>query len=364
MFRFLKKNKQKTISALKAQIQVCLDDHFALDEIKDAPMIEMPNPGHAVIALEIDANQAQTLEPSRQKAEQSIAAIHGIKQAQIIFTAQHRAPPAKQTPPPGNTPANQTPQAIPHVKHIILVASGKGGVGKSTIAASLALALSKTDQSVGLLDADIYGPSLPKMLGIQGQKPDGTQGKIIPIKTHGIKAMSIGLMMDDSKAALIWRGPIVQRALMQMLQDVEWGTAEQPLDILIIDTPPGTGDIHLSLAQKVNVNGGIIVSTPQDIALIDARKGIEMFKKVGIPVIGLIENMSTHICTNCGHEEHIFGHGGAKKEAKALNIPFLGEIPLAASIRQNSDEGKPEITPQITAIAQTITANFKDDPTS
>ena len=227
------------------------------------------------------------------------------------------------------------------IKQIIAVASGKGGVGKSTVAMNLAVALAKSGLSTGLLDADIYGPSVPKMSGLEGQRPQQNEaGKLVPLSAFGLKVMSIGFMLDN-EAPLVWRGPMVQTAVYQMLRDVEWGTAEKPLDVLIVDMPPGTGDAQLTLAQKVPVTGAVIVSTPQDIALIDARKAVKMFEKVGVKIFGLIENMSTHVCSNCGHEEHIFGHGGAKSEAEKLGVPFLGEIPLSIGIRKNSDEGKP-----------------------
>jgi ATP-binding protein involved in chromosome partitioning len=227
------------------------------------------------------------------------------------------------------------------IKNIIAVASGKGGVGKSTVAMNLAIALAKVRKSVGLLDADIYGPSVPKMSGLEGQRPkQNDDGKLVPLSAHGLKIMSIGFMLQN-EAPLVWRGPMVQTAVYQMLRDVEWGTNENPLDVLIVDMPPGTGDAQLTLAQKVPVTGAVIVSTPQDIALIDARKAVAMFQKVNVKILGLIENMSTHVCSNCGHEEHIFGHGGAKREAEKLGVPFLGEIPLDAKIRAHSDEGKP-----------------------
>ncbi|MBL4805452.1 MAG: Mrp/NBP35 family ATP-binding protein, partial [Alphaproteobacteria bacterium] len=203
-----------------------------------------------------------------------------------------------------------------------------------------ARALSKTGLSIGLLDADIYGPSQPKLMGLEGQKPEMSEdNKLIPPQADGIKTMSIGYMVDADKA-LVWRGPMVQSAIYQMFRDVEWASGDALLDVLIVDMPPGTGDAQLTLAQKIPVTGAIIVSTPQDLALADARKAIEMFGAVDVPVLGLIENMSTHICSNCGHEEHIFGHGGAKAEAARLGIPFLGEVPLSADIRTQSDAGQ------------------------
>lgn len=227
---------------------------------------------------------------------------------------------------------------MPNVKDIIAVSSGKGGVGKSTVAINLALAIAKTGKKVGLLDADIYGPSIPRLAGVQTAKAekDTEDGRLAPIEAHGLKLMSMGFLVDES-APMIWRGPMVQSALLQMVRDVAW----DGLDVLVIDMPPGTGDIHLTLAQRVPLSGGVVVSTPQDIALIDARKGLEMFRKVAVPVLGIIENMSYYCCPNCGHREDIFGHGGAKTEAEKLGVPFLGEIPLHGKIRELSDLGTP-----------------------
>jgi ATP-binding protein involved in chromosome partitioning len=193
---------------------------------------------------------------------------------------------------------------------------------------------------VGLLDADIYGPSVPRLSGIANRKPEMKDGKLQPLEAHGLKLMSMGFLVEEEKP-MIWRGPMVQTALYQMMRDVEWGSDENPLDVLVVDMPPGTGDAQLTMAQKVPLAGAVIVSTPQDLALIDARKAIEMFRKTNVPVLGIIENMSTYICSNCGHEEHIFGHGGAKAEAEKLGVPFLGEIPLRADIREQSDAGVP-----------------------
>lgn len=302
------------------------------------PLVQISDAGEAFIALEVDPKHGAALEGLRQQVEENAAGVDGITRAQAVLTAQQKSqadPQAAQHKPP-----RQGPVALPHVKRVILIASGKGGVGKSTVTANLAHALCAQGQHVGLMDADIYGPSQPRMMGVEGQKPDGTQGHITPPAAYGIKVMSIGLMVDEN-AALIWRGPIVQKALMQLLFDVQWGTAEAPLDTLLIDLPPGTGDVQLTLAQKIKIDGAVIVSTPQDIALIDARRAVAMFEKTAIPVLGLIENMSTHICSQCGHEDPIFGHGGARAEADRLGVPFLGDIPLSAGIRMDSDAGKP-----------------------
>ena len=227
---------------------------------------------------------------------------------------------------------------IPGVKNIVAVASGKGGVGKSTTAVNLALALAAEGASVGILDADIYGPSQPMMLGIAG-RPESKDGKTLePLEAHGVQAMSIGFLIDTD-TPMVWRGPMVTQALEQLLKDTNW----RDLDYLIVDLPPGTGDIQLTLSQKVPVTGAVIVTTPQDIALIDARKGLKMFDKVGVPIVGIVENMSTHICSNCGHAEAIFGEGGAKKMCDDYSVPFLGQLPLDIHIREQADSGRPTV---------------------
>ena len=227
-----------------------------------------------------------------------------------------------------------------HVKYIIAVASGKGGVGKSTTAMNLAVALSVSGKNIGLLDADVYGPSQPRMLDVKDAKPESDGETIEPVLAHGIKLMSMGFMVEE-ETPMVWRGPMVQSALLQMLNQVNWGTEGDPLDVLILDMPPGTGDIQLTMSQQAQVDGAVIVSTPQDIALIDARKGLEMFKKVNIPILGIVENMSLFCCPNCGHESAIFAHGGAKKVAEDLGYPLLAEVPLDLEIREQTDAGKP-----------------------
>ncbi len=227
---------------------------------------------------------------------------------------------------------------VPGVKNIVAVASGKGGVGKSTTAVNLALALAAEGAQVGVLDADIYGPSQPTMLGITG-RPESTDGKTIePMEAYGVQAMSIGFLIDVD-TPMVWRGPMVTQALEQLLKDTRW----RDLDYLIVDMPPGTGDIQLTLSQKVPVTGAVIVTTPQDIALMDARKGLKMFEKVGVPIVGIVENMSIHICTNCGHAEHIFGSGGAERMCRDYNVPFLGSLPLDIRIREQADSGRPTV---------------------
>ena len=301
------------------QIQSALD---AINGVKVENIIIENGKVRAILAAE--ANQdAVDIEI---KAEQAIKTIKGVTDVQIIVTAE-KSVPAK--------PANTTKIKI-DAKQVIAVASGKGGVGKSTVAMNIAAALAKSGQKIGLLDADIYGPSVPRMTGLSSQKPPQENGKIIPLCAHNIDVMSIGFMIGEDNP-LIWRGPMVQSAFTQMLSDVAWNG----LDTLVIDLPPGTGDVQLTMAQRVPLTGAIIVSTPQDIALIDARKAIEMFKKVNVPILGLIENMSYHVCDNCGVESHIFGHDGAKNAAIELGIPFLGAIPLNAKIREMADQGEP-----------------------
>jgi len=232
-------------------------------------------------------------------------------------------------------PAPRNSQSVPGVKHLIAVASGKGGVGKSTTATNLALALAADGARVGMLDADLYGPSQPRMLGLAGL-PETCDGSMQPMVGHGIQTMSIGFLVDD-EAPVIWRGPMITQALSRLLNETDW----QDLDYLIIDMPPGTGDIHLTMAQRMPVSGAVIVTTPQDIALLDARKGLKMFEKVNIPVLGIVENMSTHVCSQCGHEEHIFGSGGALQMAEQFGSELLGELPLDIRIRVGADDGRP-----------------------
>jgi ATP-binding protein involved in chromosome partitioning len=228
-------------------------------------------------------------------------------------------------------------QAIPGVRHIIAVGSGKGGVGKSTTAMNLAVALSVQGLKVGLLDADVYGPSVPRMMGLENAPPSSDDGKTIdPALAHGVKVMSMGFLVDED-TPMVWRGPMVQSALRQMLFQVKWA----PLDVLVVDMPPGTGDTQLSMAQAVPLSGAVIVSTPQDIALLDARKGLNMFRKVGVPILGMVENMSLFICPSCGHEAHIFSHKGAEHAAAELGVPFLGAVPLDLDVREKTDSGKP-----------------------
>ena len=291
--------------------------------------------GAVRFVLEIDGSRAKEMEPVRAEAQAAVEALDGVKSVSALLTAhtQTKAPPDLK---PSRKAEPQGPQKIPGIARIIAVASGKGGVGKSTVSANLAAALAAQGRRVGLLDADVYGPSQPRMLGVSG-RPASPDGKtILPLRNHGVTLMSIGLLTREDEA-VVWRGPMLMGALQQMMNQVQWGA----LDVLIVDLPPGTGDVQMTLSQKAEVDGAIVVSTPQDVALLDARKAINMFQKLNVPVVGLIENMSTHVCSNCGHEEHIFGHGGVAKEAEKLGVPLLAEVPLHLDIRVAADGGAP-----------------------
>ncbi|WP_106743925.1 Mrp/NBP35 family ATP-binding protein [Yoonia maritima] len=285
--------------------------------------------------FEVAPSLVPQLEPVRAAAEEALKAMPGIGSVSAIMTAH-----SSQAVPPDLKPNRQSeptgPQKVPGIDRIVAIASGKGGVGKSTVSANLACALAAEGRRVGLLDADVYGPSQPRMLGVSG-RPASPDGKtILPMRNHGVTMMSIGLMQNEDQA-VVWRGPMLMGALQQMMNQVQWGA----LDVLIVDLPPGTGDVQMTLAQKFDLSGAIVVSTPQDIALLDARKGIDMFKQLRTPIIGMIENMSTHICSNCGHEEHTFGHGGVAQEAAKLDVPLLAELPLHLDIRLAADGGAP-----------------------
>jgi ATP-binding protein involved in chromosome partitioning len=285
-----------------------------------------------------DPDMARSMEPVRQAAEAAVRALPGVANASVVVTAH--GPAARPAPPSLKIGGHPTPQAGPvrvaGVDRILAIASGKGGVGKSTVSSNLAVALARQGRRVGLLDADIYGPSQPRMMGVS-KRPASPDGKtIIPLQAHGVTMMSIGLMLKETEA-VVWRGPMLMGALQQLLGQVAWGE----LDVLIVDLPPGTGDVQLTLCQKTHLTGALIVSTPQDVALLDARRAIDMFAKLKTPVLGLIENMSTYVCPNCGHEAHIFGHGGVATEAAKLDLPFLGEIPLSLDVRLAGDAGTP-----------------------
>ena len=312
--------------------------------------------GHVHFTLEVEPERGPRLEPMRKAAEKAVEALAGVLSVTAVLTADKpgRAPAQGHAhahdhghghqqggPAPGRGQGQPSKPLIPGVKTIVAVASGKGGVGKSTTAVNLALALKAKGLAIGILDADIYGPSLPRMMGITG-KPDTKDGKILEPKVgYGIKCMSIGFLIAED-TPMIWRGPMVMSAIEQMLRDVNWGK----LDMLVVDLPPGTGDAQLTMAQRVPLSGAVIVSTPQDIALLDARKGLGMFRKVDVPVLGIIENMSYFLCPHCGERSEIFAHGGARREAAKLGAEFLGEIPLDIAIRETSDEGYPIVISQ------------------
>ena len=294
-------------------------------------------------AIEVDPKQGERMEPLRKACEQAVSVLPGVTSVTAVLTAHQEAPeltpqpqPQPPAPPPAGGGAGDEKPLIPGISAIVAVASGKGGVGKSTTTVNLALALAASGKSVGILDSDIYGPSMPRMLGISGRpnSPDGR--RLHPMENYGVKCMSMGFLVEED-TPMIWRGPMVMSAIEQMLRDVEWGE----LDVLVVDLPPGTGDAQLTLAQRVPLTGAVIVSTPQDIALLDARKGLNMFRKVEVPVFGIIENMSYYICPKCGDRAEIFSHGGARAEAERLGTEFLGELPLDIAIRETSDAGRP-----------------------
>ncbi len=317
--------------------------------------------GRAYFSITIDPKRATELEPLRKAAETVVAELAGITGVAAVLTAQTSAPRGGAVPehsrvqqarargtagdggakaaPAAAAPASRRGAPVPGVRHVIAVASGKGGVGKSTATVNLALGLQAIGLKVGIMDADIYGPSQPRLLGLTG-KPQMQGGRLMPMENYGIKVMSMGFLVDEG-TPVVWRGPMVVSALQQMLRDVAWGDEGHELDVLVIDMPPGTGDVQLSIAQQVPLSGAVIVSTPQDLALIDARKGLAMFKQVDVPILGIVENMSYFLCPKCGERSDIFGHGGARDEAQRLGVPFLGGIPLHMDIRSTSDSGRP-----------------------
>ncbi len=317
---------------LKAQVTEVLNQVMDPEQgksIVELGMIEglHESEGHVSFAIVVDPQRGATMEPVRKAAEEAVHGLPGVLTVTAVLTAERAAQKPQK--------AEEGP-LLPGVKSIVAVASGKGGVGKSTTSANLALALASQGLEVGLLDADIYGPSMPRMMGIT-EEPGSSDGvRLDPVEGHGVKCMSIGFFVEEENP-IIWRGPMVQSALVQMMRDVNWGE----LDVLVVDMPPGTGDVQLTMAQQVPLTGAVIVSTPQDIALADARKGLNMFRKVDVPVMGLIENMSYFLCPSCGDRSEIFGHGGAREEADLLGMEFLGEIPLHIEIRETSDGGHP-----------------------
>ena len=309
--------------------------------------------GKVFFSITVDAQAVKQWEPVRKAAEEAVRAIPGVQSALVALTAERAAGAPGRGPQPAHVatqpraaaaaphahahPADKVQPGIPGVDAVIAVASGKGGVGKSTTAVNLALGLRDLGLKVGMLDADIYGPSLPKLLAIN-EKPQSVGNRLKPINRYGLTVMSIGFLIDE-ETPMIWRGPMVMSAITQMLREVEWGT----LDVMVVDMPPGTGDAQLTMAQQVPLKGAVIVSTPQDLALIDARRGIAMFRRVNVPVLGIVENMSYFLCPSCGERSDIFGHGGAQKEATRLGVPFLGEVPLHMTIREKSDSGLPVV---------------------
>ena len=322
--------------------------------------------GRAGFMLEVDPAQTALYAPVRDAAEKALAALPGVQKAQVVLTAA--AKPAMPgvtrvrkgsaqvaADPRANTQGMPPAERLEHVKRVIAVASGKGGVGKSTVSVNLACAFAALGLKVGLLDADIYGPSAPKMLGLDSQ-PEFVDGKLNPLSAWGLKVMSIGFIVDEA-SPMIWRGPMASSALRQMIQDVRWGTADDPLDVLVVDLPPGTGDVHLTLVQKLAVDGVVIVSTPQEIALIDARRASAMFGKMNppVPILGVIENMAWFADPATGARIHIFGEGGARREAARIGAAFLGEIPIEIALRQGGDDGRPLVkTSPDSAAAQTF----------
>lgn len=335
------------------------DDIVSLGLVSDVFISD----GRVAFSITVPAERAQELEPLRQAAEKVVSEMPGVEKAMVALTAE-RAPGAKQAAAPSGSPVRPAPSAaqagsvpppmqararaqgpqggdtqkpgVPGVKKIIAVASGKGGVGKSTTTCNLALGLQANGLKVGVLDADIYGPSIPRLFRVTG-KPEPVSGRILkPLEGYGVKVMSMGFLVDE-ETPMIWRGPMVISAITQMLREVAWGD----LDVLVVDMPPGTGDAQLTMAQNVPLAGAVIVSTPQDLALIDARKGLNMFRRVDVPVLGIVENMSYFLCPDCGGRHDIFGHGGARAEAEKLGVPFLGEVPLDMAIREKSDSGTP-----------------------
>jgi ATP-binding protein involved in chromosome partitioning len=310
--------------------------------------------GKVFFSLTVDASAVKVWEPVRKAAEEAVRAVPGVQSVLVALTAERAAGAAARGPQPSHVatqpraagpaahahahPADKVQPGIPGVDAVIAVASGKGGVGKSTTAVNLALGLRDLGLKVGMLDADIYGPSLPKLLAIK-EKPQTIGGtRLKPIERYGLTVMSIGFLIDE-ETPMIWRGPMVMSAITQMLREVEWGK----LDVMVVDMPPGTGDAQLTMAQQVPLKGAVIVSTPQDLALIDARRGVAMFKRVNVPVLGIVENMSYFLCPSCGSRSDIFGHGGARQEAERQGVPFLGEVPLHMTIREKSDSGMPVV---------------------
>jgi len=328
---------------LRALASIKLADARSLPESGRLTQISAED-GKVIFSIQIDPAEVNTMESVRAQAENIVKALPGVTRALVGLTADKPAAAPSNGPTPLRTGPKNQPAAtnknpgVPGVKHIIAVASGKGGVGKSTTSCNLALGLAAMGLRVGMMDADIYGPSQPKLFGLSGKPRVNEQRKLEPMERYGVKVMSIGFLVEED-TAMIWRGPMVMSALTQMLREVSWGE----LDVLVVDMPPGTGDAQLTMAQQTPLAGAVIVSTPQDLALIDARRGVAMFRKVSVPVLGIVENMANFCCPNCDHVSPIFGHGGARAEAEKTGVQFLGEIPLHMDIRATSDEGRPVV---------------------
>jgi ATP-binding protein involved in chromosome partitioning len=333
---------QKTEMAAVSESEVLDALHGVADPDKGADIVSLGmvsgvviRDGNVAFAIEVEPERGPRLEPLRLAAEKAVAALPNVLSVTAVLTGE-AVPRGRPAPHPAAGGRTQR-GVVPGVRAIVAVASGKGGVGKSTVAANLALGLKANGLRVGVLDADIYGPSMPRMLGISNQRPQSRDGKTLqPLENYGLRVMSMGFLVPED-TPMIWRGPMVMSALQQMLREVDWGE----LDIMIVDMPPGTGDAQLTMAQQVPLAGAVIVSTPQDIALLDARKGLNMFQKVDVPVLGIVENMSYFLCPHCGGRSEIFAHGGARREAERLGAEFLGEVPLDLAIRETSDGGTP-----------------------